>query len=478
MSKNEEQNAMRDGAPSLFPMFLKLEGRSCLVVGAGSVGEPKIRSLLQSGAKVRVVAPRASAAVAEWAESGAISWQARDFELTDLPDAFLVIAATSSRDLNEIIFREAHRVGILCNSVDDPERCDFFYPAVVRRGDLQIAISTAGHSPALAQRLRRELEAQYGPEYSEWVAGLGAKRQRLFAGEMDPEERRQKLHELASAESFASASAQRESAGKGKVFLVGAGPGDPELLSVKALRALESADIVLHDELVSAAILALIPHTSQIRNVGKRCGQKGPNQEDINALMVEHAALGQRVVRLKIGDPMIYGRVGEEIEALREANIEFEVVPGITAAVAAASAVQIPLTHRHLSSTLIVLTGHQAETGGPGAWPEQLPVNATVVIYMPGHHYEATTRRLLAAGLPREMPCAIISRTGCDGEQVFCTSLEALPKALRLPAPAVLVVGEVVRFASHASLREQFAWPAERHELISLPAHSAFEESK
>ena len=187
---------------TLFPMFVKLEGRSCLVVGAGAIGEPKIGSLLISGASVRVIAPQVSPAVAEWARAGAIVWEAREFKATDLDGVFSVIAATSSREVNGAIFHEAQQRNILCNVVDDPEYCDFYYPAVVRRGDLQLAISTNGHSPALAQRIRRELEIQFGPEYGEWLEELGKIRQQLFASGMNPDERRRLLHELASREAF------------------------------------------------------------------------------------------------------------------------------------------------------------------------------------------------------------------------------------------------------------------------------------
>jgi precorrin-2 dehydrogenase / sirohydrochlorin ferrochelatase len=187
---------------TLFPMFMKLEGRSCLVVGAGSIGEPKIRSLIAAGALVCVVALHATAAVAEWARTEAITWEPRAFNSADLDGTFLVIGATNSRDLNAAIFHEARRRSILCNVVDDPEYCDFYYPAVVRRGDFQIAISTNGHSPALAQRIGRELEIQFGPEYGKWLEELGRTRQQLFASKIDPEERRHLLHELAGREAF------------------------------------------------------------------------------------------------------------------------------------------------------------------------------------------------------------------------------------------------------------------------------------
>lgn len=183
---------------NLFPMFLKLEGRPCLVVGAGTVAEGKIGSLLLAGATVRVVAPQANAAVQEWARTSAIRWEEREFSPLDLDDVFLVVVATSSKDVNESVFREAQARNVLCNVVDDPGHCDFYYPAVVRRGQLQIAISTAGESPALAQKLRGELESQYGPEYEGWVEQLGKTRRELFARDLGPEERRRRLHELAS----------------------------------------------------------------------------------------------------------------------------------------------------------------------------------------------------------------------------------------------------------------------------------------
>jgi len=183
-------------------MFLKLDGRRCLVVGAGKVGESRIRSLLIAHAEVRVVAPTATAAVAAWARSGVVSWEAREFRGSDLGSVFLVVAATSSVDVNDEVFRQARERLILCNVVDDPDRCDFYYSAVVRRGALQIAISTEGQSPALAQRLRRELEKQLTPVYAGWLQWLGNARKRLFASPMDPEQRRRRLHTLASRESF------------------------------------------------------------------------------------------------------------------------------------------------------------------------------------------------------------------------------------------------------------------------------------
>ena len=186
----------------LFPMFLKLEGRNCLVLGAGSVGEQKIRGLLDCGARVQVVAPMASAAVKEWAESGVISWSMRNYETADLDDVFLVVAATSSTEVNHSIYRDAHARGILCNVVDDPPYCDFYYGAIVRRGQLQIAISTAGLSPALAQRIRKQLEEEFPPAYGTWLDDLGSRRESMFRAGGDPEVRRKRLHQLATPEAF------------------------------------------------------------------------------------------------------------------------------------------------------------------------------------------------------------------------------------------------------------------------------------
>ena len=194
-------------------MFLKLEGRSCLVVGAGAIAQDKMPSLLEAGARVKVVAPQATAAIAEQARSGNISWERRAFVASDLDGVFMVIAATSFSDLNQQVFHAARERNILCNAVDDPENCDFYYGSVVRRGDLQIAISTAGHSPALAQRLRKQLEAQFGPEYSDWLQELAATRDALFSRELEPEHRKQLLHTVASQEAFESRQSKLQNRG-------------------------------------------------------------------------------------------------------------------------------------------------------------------------------------------------------------------------------------------------------------------------
>ena len=245
---------------------------------------------------------------------------------------------------------------------------------------------------------------------------------------------------------------------KGKVYLVGAGPGDPELLTLKAWKLLKSADVVLHDDLIRQEILALVPSSTQLHNVGKRFGHKRISQEEINALMVQNALLGLQVVRLKSGDPLIFGRAGEEIEALRQAYIEFEIVPGITAALGAAANAQIPLTHRQVASAIVLVTGHHAGSDGFANWPAEIPTDPTVVVYMPGFEYRKTAAQLQQAGIPGSTACAIISQATSSNEQVHVTTVEDLDQSPRLPAPTLLVVGEVVRMAKPAALRQQFAW--------------------
>jgi len=236
----------------------------------------------------------------------------------------------------------------------------------------------------------------------------------------------------------------------GKVYLVGAGPGDPELLTLKALRLLRTADVVLHDDLVTPEILKLISSAAEIQNVGKRCGSKTIRQEEINFLMVARAASGLNVVRLKSGDPLIFGRAGEEIEALRRSNIEYEIVPGVTSALGAAAAAGIPLTHRQASSTLVLTAGHRASENDAASWGQFAAGESTLVVYMPGSNYREISNRLAAAGFADETPCAIISRATTPEQRIHRTTVSDLHRSPRLASPALLVVGEVVRFADHS----------------------------
>lgn len=234
----------------------------------------------------------------------------------------------------------------------------------------------------------------------------------------------------------------------GKVYLVGAGPGDPDLLTVKALRLLRTADVVLYDDLVSRDILNLASPGAQLHNVGKRCGKKNIQQEEINFLMITLAESGQQVVRLKSGDPMIFGRAGEEIESLRQAGVSYEIVPGVTSALGAAAAAEIPLTHRRMSSAVVFLTAHQASGREAAEWSRLASSGSTLVIYMPGKNYGSLSAKLQAAGISGETPCALISRASTPRQQTRRTTLAQLHAAPHLDSPTLLVIGDVVRLAS------------------------------
>jgi uroporphyrin-III C-methyltransferase len=259
---------------------------------------------------------------------------------------------------------------------------------------------------------------------------------------------------------------------KGKVYLVGAGPGDPELLTLKALRVLRTAGAVLHDDLVSPEILRLVPASAQLHNVGKRCGTKKIRQEEINFLMIALADSGLNVVRLKSGDPLIFGRAGEEIESLRRANIPYEIVPGITSALGAAATAQIPLTHRRASSAVVFITGHQAEGSEAANWAKLAGSGATLVIYMPGQNYREIAATLKSSGLASATPCAIISRATTRRQRTHRTTIAELHHAPQLPAPTLLVVGEVVRFADPALFVQDFVVPTGSSAQLPLLAES------
>ena len=438
---------------SLLPIFLKLEGRRCLLVGAGNVARDKIGSLRKTGGRLRVIAPDACMEVRELAAEDGLEWVQRHFELSDLDGNYLVIAATDSPEVNAAIYRGAVERNILCNSVDDIPNCDFFFGSVVSRGDLQIAISTAGESPAVAQHLRREIDEQLPRDLGPWLASLGHLRREILETHPRGEARKKLLHQLAQRQVCDSASCpsrqmamaplNKSTNSQGGVFLVGAGPGDPDLLTVKALRLIQTADIILHDDLVPNAILDLASPSSEIVNVGKRCGMKSITQDEINALMIEHARANRKVVRLKSGDPLIFGRAAEEIAALTEANVHFEVVPGITAAFAAAAAIGCSLTDRNSASNVIFSTGHHAQSHNQSPLPQL--EDATRVVYMPGRDLSLLAQQWLDEGLPPDFPCAVVSRAAQPGQEVRCTTLAFLGEADSTAAPSLLIAGWAVR---------------------------------
>jgi len=472
---------------SMLPVFLKLDGRRCLLIGAGSVALDKIDSLLKTGLKLHVVAPEARPEIRQLALEGKLEWAQRSFELADLDGNLLIIAATDSPEVNAQVHRGAAERGILSNSVDDIPNCDFYFGSVVSRGDLQIAISTSGQSPAVAQHLRREIDEQLPADLGPWLESVGRLRREVLESHPSGEARKLLLHHLAQrplceSESCPSrqlafppleeeqtaseddAIADEEFASFGESFdlheellpesgpgsdvpaetvhLVGAGPGDPELLTVKALRLIQTADVILHDDLVPQAILDHASPSAEVVNVGKRCGDKAITQAEINSIMIEDARAHRSVVRLKGGDPLIFGRAAEEIAALAEAEVPFQIVPGVTAACAAAAVIGCSLTSRNSASNVIFSTGHHAQSHNSSQLPEL--EDATRVVYMPGRDLRLLAREWLQQGLPPEFPCVVVSRAAQPGQLVRRTTLGGLGDAEPTLAPSLLIAGWAV----------------------------------
>jgi uroporphyrin-III C-methyltransferase / precorrin-2 dehydrogenase / sirohydrochlorin ferrochelatase len=450
---------------NLLPIFLKLDGRPGLLVGAGTVALEKISSLLKTGVKLRVVAPHGRPEVRQLAAEGKLEWIEREFQPSDLDGNFIVIAATDVPKVNAAVYREAVARGIACNSVDDIPNCDFFFGSVVSRGNLQIAISTAGESPAVAQRLRHEIDEQLPEDLGRWLADLGELRRDVLSTHPRGEQRRLLLQELAqrhicesalcSTRHLARTGSEPVRAVAGHVALVGAGPGDPELLIVKAVRLIESADVLLHYDLVPDAILALAPPHAVVVNVGKRCGTKTITQEEINALMIEHARAGRSVVRLKSGDPLLFGRASEEMGALSEAGIPYEIVPGISAAFAAAAALGRSLTDREWASHVIFSTGHHAQSHNREAMPALEA--GTRVVYMPGRDLTLLATEWQAEGLPADLPCAVVSRAAQPDQQIVHTTLGELASVAPAAAPSILIAGWALREVGDAKKLTEIA---------------------
>ena len=461
---------------TLLPIFLNLDTRPGLLVGAGAVALDKLGTLLPTGLRVRVVALEARPEFVEFAAQGRIELQLRAFEPADLEGQFIVIAATNVPEVNAEVYRLARERGILTNSVDDIPNCDFFFGSVVSRGALQVAISTAGESPAFAQRLRREIDAQLPKEIGPWLDDLGRLRREILATLPAGDSRKALLHRLANRpvagtrsrllvdggdalegrSSGAKARDLSENSGgpaeavpllqsksDPRVCLVGSGPGDPDLLTVKAHRLIQSADVILHDDLVAPAILNLAPPNAVLLNVGKRCGVKTVTQDEINALMVGHARDGRLVVRLKSGDPLLFGRAAEEIAALSAAGVAYEIVPGVSAAFAAAAAIGCSLTDREWASNVIFSSGQHAQSHNKAALPAI--EDATRVVYMPGRDLTLLAAQWLAEGLPPELPCVIVSCAAQPDQSVFSTTLCELSAAPAAQAPSLLLAGWAVR---------------------------------
>jgi len=450
----------------LFPLFTDLHDRLVLVVGGGAVAERKAQALLEAGARVRVGAPELTSVLAGLRNQGRVEHLAGRFEPAWLDGAWLAVAATGDREVNAAVSEAARARRLFCNVVDDPELSSFQVPSIVDRSPLIVAISSSGVAPVLARRLRERIESLFDHSLGPLAALAARYRARIRAAHPDLGARRRfydwlmdgpvaallRQQRPAQAETaLDQALARPEPAPEGSVALVGAGPGDPGLLTLKALRALNEADIILHDRLVSDEVLALARRDAERVSVGKRPGEDhNATQARIHALLIEHARAGRRVVRLKGGDAFIFGRGGEELQALREAGVRYEVVPGVTAALACAAYAGVPLTHREHAQSVSLVTAHCRDDDNDLDWPALARAKQTLAFYMGVSQLELLSARLIAHGRSPRTPFALIENGSRPGQRVLSGPLERLPAladAHGIRAPALLIVGEVAALA-------------------------------
>ena len=442
------------------PLFLDLSDQPCLVIGGGAVAARKIRSLIEVGARVTIVAPVLGDAAAALAERHGLDVAPREFEETDVRGRLLVIAATGDAEVNRRAFLACRECRVLINTVDNPALCTAIFPSIVDRGPVTVAVSTGGASPTLARRIREQIETLLPAATGQLAEFLGGRRARVRAAVPDIDARRRLWDNALDSnvpaliadgnEQAADAELARLASGgapEGFVSLVGAGPGDPDLLTLKALRALQRADVVYHDNLVSPAVLALCRRDAERVYVGKRRAFAGARQADINALLLGDARRGRRVARLKGGDPFIFGRGGEEIETLRRHGIDFEVIPGITAALGCAAYAGIPLTHRDWAQSVRFVTGHLRDDVVNLDWPELAKPNQTLVVYMGLVGLRQLSARLIEHGMDPETPAATISRGTLEDQAVVAAPISGLAQAVEeadLPGPTTTIIGRVV----------------------------------
>jgi uroporphyrin-III C-methyltransferase / precorrin-2 dehydrogenase / sirohydrochlorin ferrochelatase len=454
----------------LYPLFADLSRRAVLVVGGGAVAERKVAALLGAQAQVTVNAPTLTPQLLRWAAAGRIAHRRDAFQEAWLERVWLVVAATSDAELNRLIATFAELRRIFVNVVDDATLSSFHVPAVVDRAPLTIAISSGGEAPMLARLLRERLETLLDHSLGA-LATLAARLRRrirlrhpdlaarrrfyesLFAGPVATLLRQGRPDEARQVAEHALAAAPAVSAGS--VVLVGAGPGDPGLLTLRALRALNEADVILHDRLVSAGVLELARRDAERIEVGKQAGHHHTTQDGIHALLLQHARAGRRVVRLKGGDPFVFGRGGEELEFLRTHGIPYEVVPGITAAVACAAYAGVPLTHRDHAQSVRFVTAHCQSSRDTLDWAALAQERQTLAVYMGVAELGVLQAQLIGHGRAASTPFALVENGSCAEQRVITGSLANLAERAAFHAvrsPALLILGEV------AALAPSLAW--------------------
>jgi uroporphyrin-III C-methyltransferase/precorrin-2 dehydrogenase/sirohydrochlorin ferrochelatase len=457
------------------PIFLDVRGEPCLVVGGGEVAARKCGLLLRAGARVTVLAPELSAAFGADLAAARIAHRAASFRDADLEGFAVAIAATSDDAVNRAVAAAARARRIPVNVVDQPALCSFILPSIIERAPLTVAVSSGGASPVLARLLRARLETLIPAGYGRLAALAGAFRGEVKA-RFKPAERRRfwervlqgPIAELVfsgrdaeARKALQAALEDQRLAGPGlsltggEVSLVGAGPGDPDLLTFRALRLMQQADVVVYDRLVSQPILDLVRLDAERIYAGKERARHALPQEDINHLLVRLAREGKRVVRLKGGDPFIFGRGGEEIDTLAAEGIPFQVVPGITAAAGCASYAGIPLTHRDYAQSVVFVTGHLQDGSMNLNWRALAQPRQTIVFYMGLVGVDILCRELTAHGLPAATPAALVQAGTTPQQRVLTGTLETLPDIVRdsgVKAPTLIIIGEVV------TLRERLKW--------------------
>ena len=463
-----------------FPVFLDLHGRNCLVVGGGKIAERKVDSLLRAGAFITLVAPQLTPEMLNTINGQTVTHHARPFTDSDIDGHFLVIAATNVAKVNAHIAALANARHIPVNVVDDHSLCSFIVPSVVDRSPVIVAVSTGGASPVLARQLRMRLESMISSQCGE-LAGITEEYRDIVKKRL-PETQRKNFWEYALNGTFAELvyAGHQEEARQlletlleqypnaqpmGEVYLVGAGPGDPDLLTFKALRLMQQADVMVYDRLVSKSILDMANQNAERIYVGKEKANHAVPQEKINDLLVKLAKQGKRVLRLKGGDPFIFGRGGEEIETLAENGVPFQVVPGITAASGCSSYAGIPLTHRDYAQSCTFATGHLKNGTIDLNWTQLAQPNQTVVFYMGLTGIEVISQQLQAYGRSGDTPAALIEQGTTRNQRVHIGTLASLPQLVKdsgVRAPTLTIVGEVVQL--HAKLHW---YEPQRHAIAS-----------
>ena len=452
------------------PIFIDIKQKPCLVVGGGDIALRKINLLLKADASVTCVSPDCCSGIDNLAKDNKINYINKSFDNDDVTSQVLIVSATDDKDLNKTVSELANSANIPVNVVDSPKLCSFVMPSIVDRSPIVIAISSAGSAPVLARLIRAKLESTIPHAYGKLAKLAGDFRDQVKAKFSNIEDRRYFWEKV-----FSGIVAEKVFSGKegearedlqnqldnttdsetGEVYLVGGGPGDPDLLTFKALRLMQQADVILYDRLVSDGVMELVRRDAELIYVGKERDNHSVPQGDINQLLVDLAKQGRRVCRLKGGDPFIFGRGGEEIETLAENGVPFQVVPGITAASGCSTYSGIPLTHRDYSQSCRFVTGHLKDGSMNLPWSELAVEQQTIVFYMALKGAKHLSDRLISHGMREDMPVALVEKGTTPDHKVWTTTLSELPNvvaAQTIHAPTLIIVGEVVK------LREKLNW--------------------